>query len=106
MLAQENPMLKIFALATILSVTACATDDVDVDTDDPIERTDTAMPAHRDGKTQGLPEICTRLPLDGPCALACDPEHLVDRYVPAGTCALFSCTPEGGEPFSTGGCNE
>ena len=50
-------------------------------------------------------DLCAVLPESGPCALACDPDALVDRFVPQGTCVTFRCELTTGEVFQTGGCN-
>jgi len=50
-------------------------------------------------------EYCKYLPADGPCALACDPEVLIERFVPIGTCMILECQLTNGEPLNVGGCN-
>jgi hypothetical protein len=50
-------------------------------------------------------DICSRLPADGPCALACDPVALAEQYVPAGTCAAFSCTLTDGTEIAVHACH-
>jgi hypothetical protein len=70
------------------------------------ERTGVVTSAAIDGpQTTELPgDFCDHLPADGACALACDPEKLVEHYVPVGTCVLIQCTLDTGETFKTGGC--
>jgi hypothetical protein len=41
----------------------------------------------------------------GPCLLACDPEALVDQWVPEGTCVAFECPLANGTTIRVGGCN-
>lgn len=50
-------------------------------------------------------ELCDSLPDEGPCALACDIDALVDQYVPVGTCAAFACTLDDGREVSVHACH-
>lgn len=50
-------------------------------------------------------DICDKLPPDGPCALACDPDALADQYVPAHACAAFSCTLTDGTEIAVHACH-
>lgn len=107
-------MLKLIALLTILSTAACTTEDGEtgdeglaetgaiegaIDTTPTSERTQTARGVSGD-------DLCAHLPTEGPCSLACDPEAMIEQYVPAGTCVLFGCTLDTGETYNTGGCND
>jgi hypothetical protein len=47
--------------------------------------------------------VCSSLPATGQCALACDPQKLVDT-LPAGTCSAVHCALEAGDVVF-GGCN-
>lgn len=50
-------------------------------------------------------DVCAALPEEGPCSLACDPDALVDTFVPKGTCVTYRCELKSGQVFQTGGCN-
>ena len=50
-------------------------------------------------------DICGRLPADGPCSLACDPDALGEQYVPKGACAAFSCTLTDGTQIAVHACH-
>lgn len=50
-------------------------------------------------------DICSLLPADGPCALACDEGALADTYVPPGTCVAFGCTLTDGRMISVHACH-
>ena len=50
-------------------------------------------------------DVCSLLPPDGPCALACDEEALAEQYVPAGACAAFSCTLTDGTQIAVHACH-
>lgn len=50
-------------------------------------------------------DICSLLPADGPCALACDEDALAEQYVPAGACAAFSCTLTDGREIAVHACH-
>ena len=41
----------------------------------------------------------------GPCLLACDPDALIDQWVPKGTCVAFECSLSDGTNIRVGGCN-
>lgn len=85
---------------------ACATNDgddvpagvtIDIPAIDETYAIDLEVPAPDD--------ICSRLPADGPCALACDPEALAEQFVPAGACAAFSCTLTDGAQIAVHACH-
>ena len=42
---------------------------------------------------------------EGACALLCDPDAVIEQYVPEGTCTIFECTALDGTTVRTGGCN-
>jgi hypothetical protein len=42
---------------------------------------------------------------EGPCLLACDPDALIDQWVPKGTCVAFECPLSDGTNVRIGGCN-
>jgi hypothetical protein len=48
---------------------------------------------------------CNVIETDGPCALACTPDALLEEFVPEGTCIIYDCTLEDGSPLRVGGCN-
>lgn len=49
--------------------------------------------------------VCDLLPQDdSACAHACEPNALLG-YIPAGTCATFTCPLADGTTYMTGGCN-
>lgn len=50
-------------------------------------------------------DYCAELPSDGPCSLACDPDAMIDQYVPHGQCVTYRCELKSGQVFRTGGCN-
>jgi len=47
---------------------------------------------------------CEPMAEDGPCALICDPDALLEHYVPAGTCIHFVCTTRDGARHHMGAC--
>lgn len=94
------------ALALLVCVAAC------LDTDD--DRDDAVVLAGDDARANirasfGLPDepysICEHLPETGPCALLCDRDALVDQYVPAGSCAVFSCELGDGQTINFHACD-
>jgi len=42
----------------------------------------------------------------GACSLACNVDALIEQFVPAGTCVLFTCELIDGNTLSIGGCKE
>ena len=63
-----------------------------------------AMPKEDAVADEGT-DFCGELPSEGPCSLACDPDALIDQYVPHGQCVTYRCELKSGEVFRTGGCN-
>jgi len=56
------------------------------------------------GLTSELVELCeTVVETEGACAVACDPEAVME-LIPPGTCILFVCTREDGGIVNLGGC--
>jgi hypothetical protein len=47
---------------------------------------------------------CEPMADDGACALVCDPDELLERYVPEGTCIHFVCTTRDGASHHMGAC--
>ena len=47
---------------------------------------------------------CEPMADDGPCSLVCDPDALVEHYVPSGTCIHFVCTARDGSSHHLGAC--
>src|SRR6478609_2148096 len=103
-------MLKLIALLAVLTATACTDDVLTTDADDDVsvfapgstdapevvvarpaaELPQPAAPTEGAAHTGALDgkqftdtdEICDLLPADGACAFACDPDALVDQFVP------------------------
>ena len=42
---------------------------------------------------------------EGPCSLLCDPDALIETYVPEGTCVHFLCTLRDGTRRNIGACH-
>ena len=63
-----------------------------------INETDTASPDLFEDPA------CEPMADDGPCALVCDPEALLQRYVPEDTCVHFLCTARDGTHHNLGAC--
>ena len=102
----RNILLAILVSSSAL-VTGC-TDDLAMDQRDlevqPLDATDDAQPeAAAVAETGG--DFCAELPSEGPCSLACDPDALIDQYVPHGQCVMYRCELTSGAVFRTGGCN-
>ena len=49
-------------------------------------------------------ERCEPMAEEGACALVCDPDALLERYVPEGTCIHFVCPTADGERHHMGAC--
>jgi hypothetical protein len=47
---------------------------------------------------------CEPMADDGACALVCDPDALIEHYVPPGTCIHFVCTTRDGSSHHLGAC--
>lgn len=58
-------------------------------------------PAQRDIEEA---DVCSVLPVDGPCSHACDLATLV-TFVPPGTCAVFRCALLDGRGISVHACH-
>lgn len=63
-----------------------------------------SVDAERELQPPGPDDTCQVLPQPGPCEYACQPEILVDLYVPEGTCAMFECPVVDGTTTTVGGC--
>ena len=50
-------------------------------------------------------DICSLLPAEGPCELACDQAALIDEFVPAGVCIQYECPLRDGRSISVSACN-
>lgn len=50
-------------------------------------------------------EACEPPADEGPCSLLCDPDALVETYVPEGTCVHFLCTLGDGTRRNVGACH-
>lgn len=59
----------------------------------------------RDALDEAPADFCAELPSEGPCSLACDPDAMIDQYVPQGQCVTYRCELASGQVFRTGGCN-
>lgn len=95
-----------FALLVALVGSSCVTNDVD-----PIAGPAPSAEESADVTQAYAPPpnsddaFCDELPADGPCALACDVDALAEEYVPAGTCAAFSCTLDDGREIGVHVCH-
>lgn len=103
-------MLKLITLVAIFSTAACTTDDGlagEGAGDEGLAETGALEGSLTErARVNRADDYCAQLPADGACSLACDPEALVEQYVPKGTCVLITCTLDTGETFNTGGCND
>ena len=111
-------LIRAFIAALLFGGAACADQDY-LDQADPVTDPTTKPPATN--PTEQLSETQTEetaaaaasavceIPLDAdpgdPCNLACDPEGLLETYVPEGTCIQFECKLTDGTPIRVGGCN-
>jgi len=50
-------------------------------------------------------DVCSLLPCDGACSLACDYDALVDQYVPKGSCVTFVCELTDGRKIIVDACH-
>jgi hypothetical protein len=50
-------------------------------------------------------DICAYLPAEGPCALLCDPDALVEQYVPEHVCVVFACVLTNGKHVTAHACH-
>ncbi len=50
-------------------------------------------------------DVCSLLPCDGACSLACDHDALVDQYVPKGSCVTFVCDLTDGRKITVDACH-
>lgn len=50
-------------------------------------------------------EACEPPTDEGPCSLLCDPDALIENYVPKGTCVHFLCTLRDGTRRNVGACH-
>jgi hypothetical protein len=110
---------KIVAAAVVLFASACIDDGVhgtqgSLPTDEspdqpgidtPDDQPNAVLTERQRQAEPGDPAVCAMLPQDdSACAHACDEEALL-AFIPAGTCASFSCPLTDGTTFVTGGCN-
>ncbi len=51
------------------------------------------------------PGTCEPPADEGPCSLLCDPDALIETYVPEGTCVHFLCTLRDGTRRNIGACH-
>ncbi|MBA3391948.1 MAG: hypothetical protein H0T89_04850 [Deltaproteobacteria bacterium] len=101
--------------AALLVCAACVDSDTDAEVPSPIEPdkpggTDPTEPeldeldATRSIRSAS-PDICEPDPeAVGACALACDPQAVIDNFVPVGVCAIFECKLADGSLERVGGC--
>ena len=88
------------ACLVAMLVAACGND---VGTDEPGVPDDLATPSD---STVFAGPLCEFSSVgEGPCSLACDPDALIDQYVPPGTCIAFECPHLDGSTTRVGGCN-
>jgi hypothetical protein len=58
-----------------------------------------------DAAEPAAPALCEFVAVqEGPCSLACEPEALVEQFVPRGMCAMFDCAKRDGSIGRLGGC--
>jgi hypothetical protein len=92
-------------VAILIFGSACATDEQD-DAPAAVTIDVPAIDATYAISLEDAPDdICSRLPPDGPCSLACDPDALAEQYVPAHACAAFSCTLTDGTEIAVHACH-
>jgi len=96
------------ALVAVLTTSACMTGDdtVNVAGGERAASYDERSDVTSDSRSAPAdPDVCTLLPPDGPCSLACDPEALAEQFVPLGTCAAFACTLVDGRQITVHACH-
>src|SRR5678816_4000176 len=94
-----------FALVVALAGSSCvAADDAAIAGPSPSDQESADVTEAFASPPNADDEVCGLLPDDGPCALACDMDALVDQYVPAGTCVAFGCTLDDGREISVHAC--
>ena len=61
------------------------------------------MPAQLENPDETEADVCTLLPVDGACSVACDHAALVN-YAPPGTCVVFVCDLTDGREITVHAC--
>lgn len=93
--------------AVLVCASACAVEDGELrstDTTTPGELTVDDTLVLQGAASTEPDDVCSLLPPDGPCALACDEEALAEQYVPAGVCAAFLCELTDGRSIAVHAC--
>lgn len=92
-------------LVALLSGSACVADTAGVEEGATLgDQAQQVTSAQRDMDEEGEEvDVCTVLPVDGPCSHACDHATLVS-FVPTGTCAVFRCDLLDGREISVHAC--
>ncbi|MDB4962689.1 MAG: hypothetical protein JWP01_2688 [Myxococcales bacterium] len=99
------------ALAALLGCAACVeagepVGEADVPEDDITVVSDPAhggRPAQVDTPEEAEPDVCSVLPRDGACSVACDHAALMN-YAPPGTCVVFVCDLTDGRVLTVHAC--
>ena len=98
-------MLRAITAALLVCGAACAESTADEAVPEPVVETVDPAGANPQGHVWGA-ELCAVPPdAEGACALACDPEAVLEEYVEEGVCVLFECPLANGDITRVGGCN-
>jgi hypothetical protein len=92
------------SLVVAVCVASCATADIAPPDAQPPSKDESADVTLTVAGPPGDPDVCSLLPDEGPCALACDPDALIETYVPAGSCVAFACTLDNGQEIAVHAC--
>lgn len=73
--------------------------------DDIVQDANVDVAMEHDVASADRTETCEPAADEGPCSLLCDPDALIETYVPEGTCVHFLCTLRDGTRRSIGACH-
>ena len=93
-----------FGLVVAVCGFSCTTADIALPDGEPPTKDESADVTLTFAGPPGDPDVCSLLPDEGPCALACDPDALIEAYVPAGSCVAFACTLDNGQEIAVHAC--
>ena len=97
--------IRAFTAALLLCGAACADSSDETVPDVPVQDVDPAVADPEGFAPQSAPFCEVPADAEGPCAIACDHDAVIEQYVPEGTCTIFECEHADGSPLRTGGCH-
>ncbi|HEU0034898.1 MAG TPA: hypothetical protein VFQ53_29940 [Kofleriaceae bacterium] len=93
-------------LAGMLAISACTSSDEAPD-EGPVNPDSLEPMTSNDESLVAAPsDPCAVVATEGACTLVCDPDRLVEEYVPPGSCVTWLCELRDGGTRRVGGCHE